>query len=88
VFFDKFFWFEIFLLLLIPYPTRTLGFGGGTFTVDAINWIDNSGVNTPQTWTYPVIYRNSDIMTVAIFVRVYFLLDGLLCILPLNQLES
>lgn len=69
---------------MIPYPTQSLGFGGGTFIVEAVNWIDNSGANTAQTFTYPVTYRNSDVMTAAIFVRVYFILEGLLCVLPLN----
>lgn len=84
---DKVFWAEVFMLILAPYPHK-----GGVlpkrFQVMAINWVDNSGTYSAHTHAYPVTYQNFDILTVACFIRIYFVLQALLAVLPMNQLSS
>jgi hypothetical protein len=88
---DTRFWLEVFFLLLIPYPNRDFALervGDRTFTMTAINWVDNTGVNTPHTYEYQVTYMKSDIMTVASFIRIYFVMEAVFILLPLGSLFS
>ena len=52
---DKVFWAEVFMLVLAPYPHKGGAFSK-TFTLTAINWVDNSGTYSAHTHAYPVTY--------------------------------
>lgn len=58
---DPLFLFEVFLLLLVPFPVKSLGKGlfknlQPTFTMTSFNWVDNSGTYSAHSHIYTVEY--------------------------------
>lgn len=93
VFSDGMFLLEVFILLLIPYPIAGLGKGllknlPPTFTMTAFNWVDNSGAYPAHSHIYTVTYEISDIFLCACFLRIYFVFEALLALLPVNMLHG
>ena len=56
--------------------------------MQAINWVDNSGAYSAHTNVYDVEYQTTDIFTAACLCRVYFLVEAVLVVLPINLLFS
>jgi hypothetical protein len=84
---NKTFWGEVFLLLLMPYPSSNTiipySFNMGTF-----NWVDNSGAFPAHSHIYQTNYYISDIMLVLMFCRVYFLVEFFIQLSPTTELQG
>lgn len=85
---DRYFLFELLLLLLIPLPIEGAGSGffnflPPRFTMSAINWTEGSILHA-QIFIVP--YQTTDIFTVLVFFRIYFVFEAIFAFLPFNIL--
>jgi hypothetical protein len=52
------------------------------------NWVENSGAHPSHAHEYITLYYVSDIMLVAMFSRIYFLVQSLVCRSPTMSLQG
>ena len=85
---NPWFWFEVLLISVFPYPIREgRGLLNPYFYEDATNWVDNSGSDNPgQATIYKVPYLMSDVFLAIMFLRFYFIIQGLIVLSPVNRL--
>jgi len=81
------FWLELILMLVVPMPS---GYTEGTFTdkvvyIEAINWIDNGGVNSAQSFKYNTPYFMTDFFLAFMFLRFYFFTLAVIMFSPVNE---
>jgi hypothetical protein len=82
------FWFEIFILALIPYPRLTNIFQG-KFTMATVNWMDpGSFIQPPGSMMVETPYLFSDIMLSLMVFRLYFILQAALVLSPIEKLYA
>ena len=86
---NPWFWFEVILMVVFPYPIRAgTGLLNPYYYEDATNWVDNSGAkdNYTAATVYKVPYLVSDALLAVMFLRFYFIIQGLIVLSPVNRL--
>ena len=84
---NPYFWLEVILISIFPYPIRTnSGMLVSYFHEETVNWVDQTGVGIPQAEIYQVPYLTSDVLLAFMFLRFYFIIQGLIVLSPVNRL--
>ena len=72
IFFSREFWFELLILMLMPYPTMN-NIVGEIQKLGTINWVDNSGQFPAHSHQYATEYYTADVMLSLMFLRLGFI---------------
>ena len=85
---NPWFWLEVFIISIFPYPIKEgSGLLPSYFHEDTVNWVDNSGSDNPvQATIYQTPYLTSDVFLALMFLRFYFIIQGLIVLSPVNRL--
>jgi hypothetical protein len=79
----------VFFLVLVPYPycnwSESIPY---YFEMTTNNWVDNSGAYPAHGHEYTTLYYVSDIMLVAMFLRIYFLVQSFVLLSPTMSLQG
>ena len=86
---QPYFWAEVFIVLLFPYPVQAdSGFLQPHFYMQTVNWVDASGAYPAQSHKYDTPYLTSDVFLALMFLRLYFVIQAVIVLSPVNKLYA
>lgn len=78
-------WLELLLMMIIPIPVSSGFFAQRVVTIEAINWVDNSGEYDSQSHKYDTPYFMTDFILAIMFLRFYFFALAMIMFSPANE---